>query len=77
MPEDKSESQPAPAKGTIIWTEAGNVSYVKGLAPVDIEPLLAEAIRDGTPFVYLHSEGQQPNSLAVAPSHVTALVRAD
>ena len=81
MPEDRvetvSELQPSPAKGTIIHTEAGNTSYVKGYAPHDIEPLLAAAIRDGVPFIYLHSEGRQPNSVVVAPQHVAALVRHD
>lgn len=62
---------------TILHTEAGQTTYIKGLGPIDIEPILAAALRDGVPFVYLHGEGQPGNSLCVAPSHVTALIRAD
>jgi hypothetical protein len=60
--------------GTIIQSHAGNCTFVKGMKPVDIEPLLADAKRECTAFVYLHPEGQPHNSIAVAPEHVVALI---
>jgi hypothetical protein len=61
-------------KNTIIWTAAGNTSYVKGQGPSDVEPVLTKALEEGIPFVYLDSEGQPPNSVVVAPKHVSGLV---
>lgn len=60
--------------GTIIQSHAGNCTFVKGVKPVDIEPVLAEAKRECTAFVYLHHKGEPDNSIAVAPEHVVALI---
>lgn len=61
--------------GTIIQTEAGVATFIKGVKPVDVEPLLADALKNEIPFVYLRGADEpENNEIAVAPQHVAALI---
>jgi hypothetical protein len=59
--------------GTTVWTEAGNVTFLKDIEPAEIAHLMEQAISQQKPFVSFGSD-EMEKSVILAPAHVAALV---